>query len=212
MMCDSLSGSVWVLEYCELTVTFDHENLTLHLRVQVIFLPCLSISRMGQMDTWKHDTSGHSCFWRRGIKTLILKEDILPCLTFLPFHNKSTECRNRAKSEETKWNKRLLSHQQEFEDKTLSSRNRRTVWSRFTTTPLKEEERSPTPSFYMVWRVLASSALPLFPLLLFGWLAPGLESCRATVPKTTARVLLFIPPPPPASPLCSTITTTCYFN
>lgn len=190
-MCDSLSGSVWILEYCELTVTFEHENLTLHgtnghLKTRQLWAQLFLMS-------------GH---WR-----------ILPCLTFLPFiwrlQNKSTEY---AKSEETKWNKRLLSHQQEFEDKTLSSRNRRTVWSRFTTTPLKEEERSPTPSFYMVWRVLASSALPLFPLLLFGWLAPCLESCRATVPRTTARVLLFIPPPPPASPLCSTITTTCYFN
>lgn len=50
-MCDSLSGSVWILEYCELTVTFDHENLTLHLRVQVIFFAMFKYLKNG--------TNGH---------------------------------------------------------------------------------------------------------------------------------------------------------
>lgn len=206
-MCDSLSGSVWILEYCELTVTFDHENLTLHLRVQVISFAVFKYLENGTNGHLKTRHLWAQLFLTSGHKNTGTGGFCLVWRFFLLYE----DFRIKAQNVETKWNKRLLSHQQEFEDKTLSSRNRRTVW-RFTTAPLKEEQRSPTPSFYMVWRVLASSALPLFPLLLFGWLAPGLESCRATVPKTTARVLLFIPPPPPASPLRSTITTTCYFN
>lgn len=195
-MCDSLSGSVWILEYCELTVTFDHENLTLHLRVQVIFFAVFKYLKNGTNGHLKTRHLWAQLFLTSGHKNTGIGGFCLVWHFFLLYE----DFRIKAQNVETKWNKRLLSHQQEFEDKTLSSRNRRTVW-RFTTAPLKEEQRSPTPSFYMVWRVLASSALPLFPLLLFGWLAPGLESCRATVPKTTARVLLFIPPPPPASPL-----------
>lgn len=45
-MCDSLSGS-GNLVYYELTVTFDHENLTLNLRVQVVFFAIFKYLKNG---------------------------------------------------------------------------------------------------------------------------------------------------------------------
>lgn len=210
-MCDSLSGSVWILEYCELTVTFDHENLTLHLRVQVIFFAMFKYLKNGTNGHLKTRQLWAQLFLTSGHKNTGIGGFCLVWHFFLLYE----DFRIKAQNIETEQRVKKQSETKDFFHINKSLKTKRSppgTAEPFTTTPLKEEERSPTPSFYMVWRVLASSALPLFPLLLFGWLAPGLESCRATVPKTTARVLLFIPPPPPASPLCSTITTTCYFN